>query len=214
VGWDVDIISMSFGFEEPFRAISRAVSDYCDKKVLFAAAANDGGRRDTIAFPARMDRVICVKSCNGDGTPSTFNPWNSKDAGLNFMTLGKDVVSMWRLKDWNEMTALQKRSSGTSVATPIAAGIAALVMHFLRQPDELDGKRYLEESLDEFEQDPRDKMKKILIRLSGEFNGPHGDILRCVQPWKVLTATPSEKGASPRHVAAREIYKVLCARGG
>ena len=207
---------MSFGFEESSRVISKAISGYCDKKVLFAAAANDGGRRETIAFPAKMDRVICVKSCNGDGGPSTFNPWNSKDAGPNFMTLGKDVLSMWRVKDWDEVTALQKRSSGTSVATPIAAGIAALIMHFLRQPDELDRERepYLEESLDEFEQDPRDKMKKLLVRVSGECTGPNHDVLRFLQPWKVLTTAPSEKEASPRLIAAREIHTVLCGRDG
>jgi len=203
---------MSFGFEESPRAISKAISDYCDQKVLFAAAANYGGRSDSIAFPAKMDRVICVKSCNGDGDRSTFNPWNSKDAGPNFMTLGKDVLSMWRVKDWDEMTALQKRSSGTSVATPIAAGIAALVIHFLRQPDEFGKEPYLKESLDEFELDPRDKMKKILVCMSEECIGPKHDTLRFVQPWKILTTAPKEKG-SPRDIAARELHNVLCGRG-
>ena len=52
-----------------------------------------------------------------------FNPPPARDGPIVFGTLGTEVPSAWRSTHGGEMY-----KSGTSVATPIAAGIAALVL--------------------------------------------------------------------------------------
>ena len=114
---------MSFGFDRHTPGMSCITDEirYATfmKTVLFAAAHNDGGRKE-IAYPANHSDVICINSTNGDGTPSSFNP--SPKKGKNFSTLGEGVPLH---------SDITNRKSGTSYATPIAAGIAAVVMDYM-----------------------------------------------------------------------------------
>jgi subtilisin family serine protease len=128
--WGVDIIVMSFGFGEEKSAIHEAIRYAASKEVLmFSAASNDGKNRpDGVAWPARDDKVICVHSADGHGTPSTFTP--APQDNKRIMVLGECIKSAWpgHLQSENG----HKRMSGTSCAAPIAAGIAALVLDFAR----------------------------------------------------------------------------------
>ncbi|KAI0198197.1 hypothetical protein F4808DRAFT_436847 [Astrocystis sublimbata] len=119
--WNVDIISMSFGYydknDEIDAAIDRALKA---DKLLFAAASNEGGNRGR-SRPARGSGVICVHACDGKGNKGAMNPSPLKKA-LNFSALGVAVESKWQGKTVYK--------SGTSFATPVAAGIAANVLEF------------------------------------------------------------------------------------
>lgn len=139
--WEVDIISMSFGWPnqvEGYQKVEDAILDASRKGILmFAAASNDGGNK-LRAFPARHDEVICVHSTDGRGNPSGFNPTPEKNHH-NFSTLGENIDSVWPLKltkqsDINAPT----RKSGTSFATPVAVSIAAAMIELVRRelPDE------------------------------------------------------------------------------
>ncbi|KAH0172859.1 hypothetical protein KCU67_g1545, partial [Aureobasidium melanogenum] len=87
--WNVDIISMSFGWpssrfhgsDDLQAAIDRA---YGSKVLMFAAAANSGGRRGR-AYPASSTHVICVHSTDTDGNRSSFSPTAYSDA-INLAT--------------------------------------------------------------------------------------------------------------------------------
>jgi hypothetical protein len=118
---------MSFGFpplSEDLDCIQNAILAAQAKRiVLFAAAHNSGGLK-SIAYPANRPEVICINATDGEGNPSHFNP--SAVKGKNFSTLGEDVLSSWP-------GSVQRRMSGTSFATPIAAGIAAIVMDYVVQ---------------------------------------------------------------------------------
>jgi subtilisin family serine protease len=134
--WQVDIISMSFGFPERvngYTELENAILDaYRSSVLLFAAASNSGANLDR-AYPARHQEVICIHSTDANGNRSTFSPTatNSDD---NFATIGEAVESAWPIHLCNQekrKTSVAHKS-GTSFATPIAAGIGAFLLQYSR----------------------------------------------------------------------------------
>lgn len=129
----MNIISMSFGFPYREPVLDRAIRRAHDKGVLmFAAASNDGANKVVpVAYPARASDsgVFCIHSTDGLGNASKFTPIAQENLE-NFATLGEAVRSAW---PWKLRKGLEQRKSGTSTATPIAAGIAALILEFGRQ---------------------------------------------------------------------------------
>ncbi|SMQ51046.1 unnamed protein product [Zymoseptoria tritici ST99CH_3D7] len=132
--WNADIISMSFGIREYYKPMDDAISNALNNRILlFAAASNDGANLGR-AFPAQCPGVFCIHSTDGNGNPSKFNPTPSV-SDVNFSLLGEQVSSHWPAgMDGHEQTV--RVMSGTSVATPIAAGLAASVLSFVRQQDQ------------------------------------------------------------------------------
>ncbi|KLU83087.1 hypothetical protein MAPG_02154 [Magnaporthiopsis poae ATCC 64411] len=135
--WKVDIIVMSLGWDvtprqhenEDLCAI-RAIRHAADKGVaIFAAASNDGKNKlRGVAWPARMEEVICVHSFDGHGNPSKFTP--SPDENNTLAVLGEGIVAAWpkRLRAQGE-----RSRSGTSFAALIAAAMAAVVLDYSRR---------------------------------------------------------------------------------
>lgn len=124
----MDFVSMSFGFSRHVTKIRQAISDAVYHKrgaiTFFAAAANDGFNSREM-FPANLgESVISVRGTNRSGAfEPDFNPPTSSDE-LVFGTLGKDVYSDW-------IGAESRRSmSGCSVATPVAVGIASMLIDY------------------------------------------------------------------------------------
>ncbi|UKZ79327.1 hypothetical protein TrVFT333_007077 [Trichoderma virens FT-333] len=132
--WKVDVISMSFGIREYNEPMKTAISNALHSQtLLFAAASNDGANLGR-AFPAKYPSVFCIHSTDGNGNPSTFNP-TADDKDVNFSLLGEHVSSHWPVgkNGHNEPVNVL---SGTSVATPIAAGLAAAILSFVRQQEQ------------------------------------------------------------------------------
>jgi len=122
---------MSFGFEKTDLILEKAVDN--TNILMFAASTNFGATEDhPVRFPARVKhKVICIHAADGIGNPYSGNPPDSsKDE--NFSTLGVCVPLGKKPDPKSQLSQLVYRS-GTSVATPIAAGIAALVLEFARQ---------------------------------------------------------------------------------
>lgn len=133
----VDIISMSFGFAHEIHvndtllisnAITNALSTRNQRILFFAAAANGGGNQP-VMFPANNEHVISVRGTDDRGWLERFNPPRGYIGIDGVMTLGQDVPG----------AALSGRGgagevcrSGTSVSTPIAAGIAAMLLGYAR----------------------------------------------------------------------------------
>ncbi|KLU93141.1 hypothetical protein MAPG_12079 [Magnaporthiopsis poae ATCC 64411] len=132
-GWDVDIITISFGFSIESDPIAEALHlAFSYNKVIFAAASNNGSR-EMIAFPARFCGVICVNSASADGRASPFNP--VADFPNNFAVLGENVRSAWISPQPNAARHGEtKIMSGTSMASPIAAAIFSLLLEVALNP--------------------------------------------------------------------------------
>ena len=133
----VNIISMSFGFpayDKHLEGIQRAIDKASSAHILMFCAASNGGGNTSIAYPANQNEVICVNSANGLGSPSEYNPGEAQE-GRNLCALGEAVKSSW--------PKLQlQRKSGTSIATPIAAALAAVLLDYVWQ-NMADGDEFM-----------------------------------------------------------------------
>jgi subtilisin family serine protease len=122
--WKVDIISMSFGFQRRVIEIRSAISYAYKEGVIMLAAASNGGGNSGIAWPAQLSEVICIHASDSKGNKANFTPDISLHAD-NFSVPGTYVRSCWP-SHLNQGIHVLK--SGTSCSTPIAAGIAALLL--------------------------------------------------------------------------------------
>lgn len=102
--------------------------------LVFSAASNDGGNSG-VAYLAMLPRVMCVYSTDGDGNGSPYN--SSKSSKLSgpgdyFGIVGESVKGAWPLTLSPKTGPVSRRMSGTSVATPVAAAVAACVIGIVR----------------------------------------------------------------------------------
>jgi hypothetical protein len=119
---------MPFGFlwiQNEHKCIYRAIKTAdCNDTLMFAAASNAGGNGG-IASPASSDRVICICATDAAGNKATFNP-SPQPGKLMLSTLGVNIPSLGR-------GGKKEIQDGTSFAVPIAVGIAASFMEYVRQ---------------------------------------------------------------------------------
>jgi uncharacterized protein YbaA (DUF1428 family) len=175
---------MSFALAQTDRirrdAVYTAIAKYPDKPLMFAAASN-GGKLDWRRFPASHPDVFCIHSATSDGNPSSFNP--TADANDNYSVLGEFVEAP------HKGTATE-RLSGTSVATPIAAGIAALVLDFARQKKSEDQRKVVREPRKLRTKEGMDNVfaKMVDPRMKGRSNAEYFNL----QPWHLLGLRENE----------------------
>jgi hypothetical protein len=163
---------MSSGFKDDHPGMLQAIRAANSDCVLIFAAASNSGNMDDITFPARMQgNVICMFSSNGLVKPSQgFNPTPSPKLPYNFCILGEEVQKVRFPRSLE-----QGRDSGTSIATFIAAGIAALVMDFSLQQDcreRIENRDYLKTVAG---------MSAVFEKMAKYESGYH-----CIAPWNVL----------------------------
>lgn len=112
-----DVISMSLGSSQPSEAIRAACKRADDAGViLVAAAGNDGPRPDTVNYPGGFDECICVAAVDCNLKVADFSSRGNK---VFIASPGVDIVSDFPGSKLGTM-------SGTSMATPGVAGMAAV----------------------------------------------------------------------------------------
>jgi hypothetical protein len=169
----VDIINISAGFQNLHPTLRKAIKGAHEKEILvFAAAENWGNAVPGPAFPAAIrDHVFCISSCGGNLWASKkMNPPGRKDAD-NFACLGEKV----RLPGYKEAL------TGTSVASALAAGLAARILDFSRHVDSREA------GCDEQKLRTRPGMRAVFKKISHE-----DGLFRCIAPW-LLGQMPSAR---------------------
>jgi len=93
---------------------------------MFATAPNTEGNQGAKLSCSRRDAY-------GNGSPFSLTPFGNRD---NFSLLGETVEPFWPFKP--QRASSGHRGDGTSLATPIVAGITASIFEFVepRMPDE------------------------------------------------------------------------------
>jgi subtilisin family serine protease len=148
---------MSFGFTEEqldIRAAITAAHFRKNEQILFFAAAANEGANEPEMYPARDDRVIAVRATDYQGHWWRSNPPVGDDQHWSFMTLGQNLPSVSR----------DESLTGTSYATPIAAGFAAMILADARRLLDTSSLGYDLQLVNRLSR--LDGMRQILRRLS------------------------------------------------
>lgn len=158
------MISISWGFPKDHQGIKDAlVSAHKNENIIILAAAANHGRMDQIAFPARLRKyVICIGAARGDGKTANITAEDPEFQGYTAPGIGVRGASLRR-------GYTTERKDGTSSATPIAAGIAALFIEYSRR-----------NNLGEV--GSHENMLKLFSAMSDD----HGETYRLLRPWTLL----------------------------
>lgn len=121
-----DILSLSLGSSSPYEPTRKSMEYAWSKGVItISAAGNSGfnGRQNTIGYPAKYLESLCIGAYRKDGQRASFS---SGGRELDMCCPGQDIVSCSTTNGFRGM-------SGTSMATPFAAGLFCLIIELMRR---------------------------------------------------------------------------------
>jgi subtilisin family serine protease len=121
-----DVISMSLGSNAPYAPMQDAIKYAWSKgSIVVSAAGNAGftGRQNTIGYPAKYPESLCIGAYRQDGERASFS---SGGRELDMCCPGQDIISCSTNNGYRAM-------SGTSMATPFAAGLLCLIVELMRR---------------------------------------------------------------------------------
>jgi subtilisin family serine protease len=122
-GVNIRVISASWGSTSRSRALEDVIRKAGEADILFVAAAgNDGAdadRRPHYPSGYKLPNVLAVAALDRKDELAGFSNYGAK--GVHVAAPGKEILSTWLGGEYEE-------HSGTSMATPFVAGVAALVL--------------------------------------------------------------------------------------
>ena len=115
VGTGAKVISMSLGSPAESEALRDAVAAASRSALIVAASGNSGDA--TTEYPAGYPEVVSVGATDRRDQPAEFSTANPK---VEVAAPGEDILSTWN-------DGAYDTASGTSMATPHVAGVAAII---------------------------------------------------------------------------------------
>ena len=122
-GVNVRIISASWGSTQRSRALEEVIRKAYENDILFVAAAGNASVNNDRSphYPSsyNVPNVISVAALDRHDALASFSNYGAKSVAV--AAPGVDILSTWLGNAYEE-------KSGTSMATPVVAGVAALVL--------------------------------------------------------------------------------------
>lgn len=118
----VDIISMSLGYTGTlFPDIKEAIDEAINNDIIVCVAAgNEGPKKDTVSSPGNYTRCVTVGAVDRKNRIANFS---SRGVQLDVVVPGVNIISCYHTSPTSFAFM-----SGTSMATPFLAGVAALFL--------------------------------------------------------------------------------------
>lgn len=133
---NIKVINMSLGTQSDIQSFHDAVIAAKNAGITIVAAAGNSGPYDnTVIYPAKYQESIAVSATNSADSQPT---WSSRGPEVDLAAPGSSIYSTYRNATYSTL-------SGTSMASPHAAGAAALVIatHPGFTPDQVKSKLQL-----------------------------------------------------------------------
>jgi len=122
-GVNVRIISASWGSTQKSRALGDVIRKAYENDILFVAAAGNSSVNNdrTPHYPSSYDspNVVSVAALDRHDALASFSNWGVKSVAI--AAPGVEILSTWLGNEYEE-------KSGTSMATPVVSGVAALIL--------------------------------------------------------------------------------------
>lgn len=123
IGEGADIITMSLGSPTDMPQLQKAIRVANSKGIPIFVAAGNAGRTDDVFFPSAYPEAISIGAIDEGFHRAGFS---NTGKNLDFMAPGVNILS-------TVPTSWYAMMSGTSMATPFVAGIAALLLSACRK---------------------------------------------------------------------------------
>ncbi|HEU4872088.1 MAG TPA: S8 family peptidase [Pyrinomonadaceae bacterium] len=120
-GVNIRIISASWGSTQKSRALGDIIRKAYENDILFVAAAGNSSVDNdrTPHYPSSYPNVISVAALDRNDQLASFSNFGVKSVMIG--APGVDILSTWLGNEYEE-------KSGTSMATPVVSGVAALIL--------------------------------------------------------------------------------------
>ena len=120
-GVNVRVISASWGGTQRSRALEEVIQEAWKNDILFVAAAGNSTVNNDRSphYPSSYPNVLSVAALDRNDALARFSNYGVKSVAI--AAPGVDILSTWLGNEYKE-------ASGTSMATPVVSGVAALIV--------------------------------------------------------------------------------------